>query len=131
MNFERLKAWYFRPRPFEVRNRSQIYRWLGVRLYKKAVPSSGEWISKLRGIKRLETRSGILRREALKRYEHQTRIWEGRHLPSAIALQVWALVGGVVYGAPQFWWCTGINLLVNIYPIFVQRYNRIRLLEYL
>lgn len=119
-----LADWYFRPRDFES---GPLYPRLGVRLYKKVVPSSGEWITRLRGFDRLKIVAAGSRRLALQGYETQTRKWEVRHLVSAILLQTWAVVGGVFVGGEQFWACSAINLLVNVYPILTQRFNRARI----
>jgi hypothetical protein len=100
---------------------------LGVRIYKKVVPSSGEWVSRLRGIDRLKLATTGSRRVALQNYAAQTRKWELRHLASAVLLQAWAFIGGATIGVEQFWWSSAINLLVNIYPIMVQRFNRARI----
>ena len=119
-----LARWYFRPRAFEA---GSLYPRLGVRLYKKVVPTSGEWITRLRGIDRLKIAAAGNRGLALRNYDSQTRTWESRHLISAILLQAWAIVGGATVGAEQFWACSAINLLVNIYPVMVQRFNRARI----
>ncbi len=116
--------WYFRPRDFES---GPLYPRLGVRLYKKAVPSSGEWVSRMRGIDRLKIKATGSRQLALQNYESQTRKWEWRHLLSAVLLQGWAIGGGVFVGAEQFWVSSAINLVVNVYPIMVQRFNRARI----
>jgi hypothetical protein len=119
-----LATWYFRPRDFES---GALYPILGVRIYKRFVPTSGEWISRLRGIDRLEITAAGNLRVALQNYELQTRTWEWRHLASAALLQAWAFIGGVAVGVEQFWGCSAINLLVNAYPIMVQRFNRARI----
>lgn len=122
--FQTLADWYLRPREFEA---GRLYPLLGVRWYKKAVPSSGEWVSRWRGIDRLKIAASGSRRLALQNYDLQARKWEIRHLVSAIPLQVWAVVGGATVGVEQFWTCSAINVVVNIYPIMVQRFNRARI----
>ena len=117
--------WYFRPRAFEAGN---FYPRLGVRFYKKFLPTSGEVISRFRGIDRLKIAATGSRRRALLNYERQTRTWEGRHLVSAVLLQAWAVIGGVIVDKEQFWASSVINLVVNVYPIMVQRFNRARIL---
>lgn len=117
-------TWYLRPRRFES---GALYPRLGVRIYKKVVPSSGELVSRLRGIDRLKLAATGSRRVALQNYAAQTRKWELRHLASAVLLQAWAFIGGATIGVEQFWWSSAINLLVNIYPIMVQRFNRGRI----
>ena len=123
-----LSDWYFTSRPFELRGNGEIYRRLGAGLYKKYVPTSGDVITRWRGKKRLKVaQSG--RRQALIDHELQTRKWEWRHLLSALALQSWAVFAGISLGAEHFWISTGINLVVNYYPIAVQRYNRARIVQ--
>lgn len=119
-----LTDWYFRPRAFEA---GRIYPLLGVRVYKKFLPTSGELISRIRRIDRLKIVETGSRQQALQNYERQTRVWEGRHLISAVLLQAWAIGGGATFGVKQFWACSAINLAVNVYPIMVQRFNRARI----
>ncbi len=109
-----------------MRGNGAIYERLGARLYKKYVPTSGDVVTRLRGEKRLKV-TELGRRRALTEHARQTRTWEWRHLVSAILLQTWAIAAGIGIGAEHFWISSAINLLVNIYPIFVQRYNRVRL----
>lgn len=116
--------WYFIPRAFEAGN---FYPRLGVRIYKKYLPTSGEVISRFRGIDRLKIAATGSRRQALLNYELQTRTWEGRHLVSAALLQAWAVIGGAIVDMEQFWTSSVINLVVNVYPIMVQRFNRARI----
>jgi len=60
--------WYFKLRPFELRNEGAIYARLGARFYKKWVPSSGEVITRLRGVDRLKIVQTGSRRLALENY---------------------------------------------------------------
>lgn len=122
-----LSEWYFRPRSFELRRDGRIYILFGVRIYKRFVPTSGDIITRLRGIDRLKIVESGGRRQALENYEKQTRKWEWRHLISAILLQSWAVGAEVAFGNHNFLISTVINLLVNVYPIMVQRFNRARI----
>ena len=124
--FSTLSDWYFTPRPIELRRNGELYERLGARLYKKYVPTSGDVVTRFRKKKRLKV-SQLGRRRALEEHEKQTRKWEWRHLVSAILLQAWAIFAGFSIGPEQFWISTTINLLVNIYPIIVQRFNRARI----
>lgn len=123
----KIKEWYLGLRPFEQRNKGVIYTKLGARIYKKWVPTSGEVITRLRGIDRLKIVKTGSRRAALENHAKLARVWEWRHLLSAILLFIWAVGAGVYIGIEQFYMCVAINLLVNIYPIIVQRYNRVRI----
>jgi hypothetical protein len=123
-----LVDWYFRPRAFEA---GSLYPRMGVRWFKKYLPSSGELVSRWRGVDRLKIAVTGDRRKALLNYVQQTRVWEGRHLVSAVLLQAWAVGAGFTVGAHQFWICTAINLVVNIHPMLIQRLNRARIAQML
>lgn len=55
------------------------------------------------------------------------RAWEWRHLVSALLLQSWAVFAGLKFDIEIFWISTVINIFVNIYPIMLQRFNRVRI----
>ena len=121
-----ISQWYFKPRAWETYNRGAVYVHLGVRIYKKYLPTSGDLITRARGIKRLKV-AGLGRRAALERHRNQTCVWEWRHLISAILLQSWAIFAWLKFGVAKFWVSTVINIFVNIYPIMLQRFTRARI----
>jgi hypothetical protein len=125
---QKVSACYFKPRPIELRNQGKIYECLGVRFFKKWVPTSGEVVTRLRGINRLKITETGSRRKALEIFELQTRKWEWRHLISAIFLFIWAIIGGLYFDIKHFYIPIIINVFVNLYPILVQRYNRVRII---
>lgn len=122
-----IRNWYLRPRPFELQEKGKIYEQIGARVYKKWVPTSGEVITRLRGINRLKIAETGSRRKALENHEKITQKWEWRHLISAIFLALWGIGAGTVLGVEHFYTSFIINLFVNLYPIIVQRYNRVRI----
>ncbi len=122
-----MKKWYLRLRPFELQRNGAIYIRLGARIYKKFVPTSGDLVTRLRGIKRLNIVETGDRRKALENYLNLTLKWEWRHLISAVFLQSWAILAGSFLGMEHFWISSTINIFVNFYPIIVQRFNRVRL----
>lgn len=117
-------AW-FDPKSFESQ---KVYEDSGVKLVKKYMPISGNLAARLVW-KKLGSepwaKQGDIR--SLKRMELFTRIFETTHLVSfglgmALASEQFAnhnLAGGMAY--------TVINSFMNVYPIMLQRYNRIRL----
>ena len=121
---ERFKAWYFPPRPFEF---GRLYPLLGVRLFKKYLPTSGDLVSRRRRVKHIRVLESGGRQAALAEFQQKSQRWELGHLFSALLLQAWAIVGGLLVSPVQFWACTAINLVVNIYPVMLQRYNRARM----
>lgn len=121
------KEWYLQIRAFEIQDNGKTYAKLGARIYKKWVPTSGEVITRLRGINRLKIVASGSRKKALENHKELTRIWEWRHFISAVALFLWAIGAGLLIGIEHFYTSIVINIFVNIYPIIVQRYNRIRI----
>jgi hypothetical protein len=124
--FQSFRRWYFRARSFEKWNGGVIYEYLGIRIYKKYLPTSGDLITQAQGIKRLKIKE-TGRRTALEDHRKLTCTWEMRHLISAALLQTWAVFGGLSLGAEHFWISSAINMIVNGYPIMLQRFNRIRI----
>jgi len=123
---------YFRPKKFEYYRDRTIYDLIGVKIYKKYLPTTGDLVSRKREIKQIDlTKSN--RYEELYRYERKTRNYEWRHI-----------IGAIVFVAIRFLFDSSLrltildftilpimNLYINIYPIFLQRYNRIRILKIL
>ncbi len=126
---KKFKKWYFRLRPFELRQKGAIYIRLGARIFKKFVPTTGDLVTRMRGIKRLKIVETGDRRKALENYRNQTLKWEWRHLISAVLLQSWAILAGIFIDMEHFWVSSIINIFVNYYPIIVQRFNRVRLTD--
>ena len=125
----KIKNWYLRIRPFELQRDGAIYVWFGARIYKKFVPTSGDLVTRWRGINRLNIAETGNRRKALENYLNLTLKWEWRHLISAAVLQSWAILAGAFLGMEHFWISSTINIFVNFYPIILQRYNRVRLVS--
>ena len=117
---------YFQPsRLGQWRGRS-VYEFFGVRFFKRYLLPTELLIQRLRSKWAIGGGKGALKAE-LERLDWETRRNESIHL---FAMLVIACI--LVYKAPslsieQALWIFGINLYVNIYPIFVQRYNRFRI----
>lgn len=98
---------YFTPFSFE----EGIYKFLGVRTFKKYIPTTGDLTMQIRQQKMLESgRTATLVAHA-----------RGFTIPCEIL----HLVGFVVFLFLHisFW----ANLLINVYPVMLQRYNRARI----
>jgi len=117
---------YFQPKPFEKVGEGRIYRLLGVRLYKRYVPSSGDLVSRWRGVTHIQRgRFGL--EEALKGHVRFTRNYEARHIFGALAMLVLSWWSITFHGKGQWSVLIAANVLINGYPILLQRYNRVRL----
>jgi hypothetical protein len=121
-----LTCWYFEPRRIEQAANGRIYVLLGVRLFKRYLPTSGDLISRFRRRRRIAPIGPDLV-DSLLQYEKQTKSWEARHIFGALsmlALTWWSIA---VHGKGSWPALLGANLLINGYPIMLQRYNRARL----
>src|SRR5262249_4348842 len=112
----------YRPRAWERSGR--VYLWLGVRWFKRWTPD-GDWVAaQLR--RALPDYRLIASRTDLSDFERRTRRAEQVH---SVMLAV--AVPPLLYAAFSGWamlaaWLLVGNLLINMYPILVQRYNRAR-----
>lgn len=121
---------YFEPSKLEQWRGKSVYEFLGVRFFKRYLLPTERLLFRLRGGKAVQGGRGALKAE-LKRLEWETRRNEVIHLLALI------LIGGIlVFKKPQlsigqFLGIFVINLYVNVYPIFLQRYNRFRIMRLL
>lgn len=125
---------YFEPTKFERWRGGYVYERLGVKFYKRYLLPTESLLHYLRrGKKAMQGGKGSLQAE-LKRLELETRRNEIIHVAAMI------LTGGILaFGFPnstflqlsteQFVAILAINLYVNVYPILVQRYNRVRIMR--
>lgn len=123
----RIPARYFTLRPWERRgNRSACERWAGIRFFKQWMMQGDRMNAVLR---RIDPAYHAMRptREALAASARRTVSIERAHLAwflGALPIAGYALeVGAFTFAL--FW--TVANVLTNVWPIFLQRYNRVRL----
>ena len=123
---------YFRPKRIEYYRNNTIYELIGIKFYKKYLPTTGDLVSRKRKIKQIDL-SNSNRYEELFRYERKTRNYEWRHIIGAISFLVirFSLDNELRLTILDFTILPIMNLYINIYPIFLQRYNRIRILRIL
>lgn len=119
---------YFGPRSFERKGDGALYRWLGVHYFKKVVPTCGSFVNRLfnshpiTGAKTIEEKE-----KALRGWEPWTRAYESLHLLCG----VWT--ASMMYGPisdGQYKEATTmflLNIIGNLYPVMLQRYNRARI----
>ena len=115
---------WFDPKSFES---EEMYEKLGIRTFKKYIPT-GEVTSKL--VWKLTHQNAFIggsSEKDLRNFERFTRIYETIHLyflPIAAASIGISLSRGDL-GSAAF--TAGMSTLVNVYPVLLQRYNRLRL----
>lgn len=99
---------------------------IGIRWFKRYLPTSGDLVTRWRGHARLRS-AGVGLEQALRGCERATRTYEGRHIFGALSMlgtSWWAIA---LHGKGDWPTLLAGNLLINGYPIMLQRYNRIRL----
>ena len=121
---------YFRPKAFESYGDSTVYNLIGIKFYKKYLPTTGDLVRRWRKIKQIEIGKANQIAE-LYRYERKTRTYEWRHLIGAFVFVVLTFFIERKLTVLNWILLPFLNLVINIYPIFLQRYNRIRIVNIL
>jgi hypothetical protein len=103
---------YFSPKSFE-KNR-KLYRLLGVHIFKKFLPTGGDYVVRYAKIRMIPDSSA----EALEAYERCTRVYETIHVIFFFLY---------IFLPSSFLSNLLLNLVINVYPIMTQRYNRARI----
>lgn len=121
---------YFKPKKFELYRNQTIYEFVGIKLYKKYLPMTGDIARKRRNIIQIKlNKSGRI--NELYRYERQTRNNELRHIITTILCIGLIFINDKKLSWLDLFFLTLLNLYINIYPIFLQRHNRIRIIKVL
>ncbi|MCB0352656.1 MAG: hypothetical protein KDD64_04000 [Bdellovibrionales bacterium] len=132
---EKLATRYFKLFPWEKIGDGKIYEHLGIRTFKKYLPTTGDLMTRyfwkpILGEGMIEaggTRQTSRARDALELHYRRTYTYESIHLAfllfSAPQISTFFFRGDIKGGLIL----TGLQALVNLYPIMLQRYNRARL----
>ena len=130
MNFKQQILLYFSPKTFEFYRDRTIYDLIGIKIYKKYLPTTGDIVRQKRKITQIKI-SNTGKINELYKYERKTRNYEWRHVIGAIIFIGLTLM--LYRKLTIFDWIVLpiLNLYINIYPIFLQRYNRIRIIKVL
>jgi ABC-type transport system involved in cytochrome bd biosynthesis fused ATPase/permease subunit len=117
----KLESNYYHSKKWE--NGGKIYKWFGVHGYRKVLV----WV----GWEKLGKAVNPVKKslDALKHLEYNTRQSEFGHLIIFFMVLVLTLFVGFYYGFKQSFWLLILNVILNAYPIVVQRFNRPRLLK--
>jgi glycosyl-4,4'-diaponeurosporenoate acyltransferase len=122
---------YFEPRKFEQWGGRSIYEFLGVRFFKRYLLPTELLLFHLRG-KQAAMQGGqeVLKAE-LERLEWETRRNEVIHSLALLLTVCFFLFRLPQLSIVEFFFIFAINLYLNVYPIFLQRYNRFRIMKLL
>jgi glycosyl-4,4'-diaponeurosporenoate acyltransferase len=120
---------YFRPKSFECWKDGKLYECLGVKTFKKYLPTLGDIVSKKIGYRPIASANS--KEEGLIRYEKQTKLFESIHIAGfCTMIPILPNIflngdykGGLLLSLGDF--------AINVYPIMVQRYNRARIYNFL
>ncbi|MCB0647713.1 MAG: hypothetical protein KDC49_13685 [Saprospiraceae bacterium] len=121
---------YFKPEVFEFVENKTIYDFVGIKVFKKYLPFTGDIARKWANKKQINL-DRTTRNEELYRYELETRKNEMRHLFALIAFVLLIFIIDKKLNVFDVIFLTTLNLVLNIYPIMLQRYNRIRIIKVL
>ena len=113
-----LKSAYFNSRSIE--KEGEIYKYLGVHFFRKLLVRSG-WERSRK--KETPIRKSLV---ILEYYEYRTRTSEFGHGIIAIIIAIISVYVCMVYSFKETIWLILFNIVLNIYPMMVQRYNRPR-----
>ena len=130
MNFNKQILLYFSPKTFEFYRDRTIYDLIGIKIYKKYLPTTGEIVRQKRKIPQIKI-SNTGKIDELYEYERKTRNYEWRHVIGAIIFVGLTLVLYRKLTIFDWIFLPILNLYLNFYPIFLQRYNRIRIIKVL
>ncbi len=121
---------YFSPKKFEFYQSKTIYDYLGIKWFKKYLITDGDLVRRWKKVNSINIRDNGKINELYKA-ERETKKYELIHL---VFLFIFILLVGIKskHITPLNWVIILlINLYANIYPIFLQRYNRIRIIKVL
>jgi len=121
---------YFEPSKLEQWRGRSIYEFLGVKFFKKHLLPTELLLFRLRGGKAMQGDQGALKAE-LKRLEWETRRNEVIHLLAMLLIGCLLISRFAQLSVAQFFGIFAINLYLNVYPIFLQRFNRFRIMRLL
>jgi len=130
LNLKQQILLYFKPKTFEFYRDSTIYELIGIKIYKKYLPTTGDIVRQRRKITQIKI-SKADKVDELYKYERKTRNYEWRHIIGAIILILLTLILDRKLTVFDWIFLPVLNLYINIYPIFLQRYNRIRIIKVL
>lgn len=118
---------YYQIKHFE--QSGKIYEYLGIKSFRKALL----YIAKHRK-NEIPFKNYFLKEysiDALKKYEQMSRKSEKSHVIIAIVMLLYMVRIGVfidsIFDSVFLLFFTIVNIVTNIYPVFLQRYNRIRI----
>jgi hypothetical protein len=121
-----LFEFWYRPKRFET---ERLYRRLGALILKRYVPTGGDLVMRWLRRRHPERRLIDPSTESLRRFERWTRIAEAVHLVSFAVFTRLALrrLSAGSLSRAGFTVAMVLNLALGLWPVVLQRYNRLRI----
>ena len=114
-----LKSAWYNSKPFEDKGR--LYIKFGINLFRKFLVLIGwEKLTKATN----PVKNDI---EALQKYERATRTSEFNHIVVGLIVLAVTIYISLAHGIEKTVWMIVLNILLNLYPVMLQRFNRPRL----
>lgn len=115
----KLTSPYYNEKKWELRGK--LYEFLGINIFRKLLV----WI----GWERLNKKSNPIKKNttSLIHLQYRTKQSELGHIIIMFIVLGFNVFAAVEFGIPESLWLLILNILLNLYPIFLQRYNRPRL----
>lgn len=116
-----LNSDYFHEKKWE--KSGKLYEWIGINWFRKLLV----WV----GWEKLNKKSNPVKKDltALIHLYYRTKQSELGHIIIFIIVLGFSAFVGWKYGIIESLWLFTLNIILNLYPIFLQRYNRPRLLS--
>lgn len=110
---------YYQEKPWE--RRGKIYEYAGVNVFRKILV----WV----GWEKLNKKANPIRKDTdtLMQLHYRTKQSELGHVIILIIVFGFNAFVAIKYGIAQSLWLLGSNVVLNLYPILLQRYNRPRI----
>jgi glycosyl-4,4'-diaponeurosporenoate acyltransferase len=121
---------YFKPKRVEFYRNQTIYEFIGIKLYKKYLPFTGDIARKKKNTTQIKSNTKG-RFDELYSYERETRRNELIHIFGLILCIGLMLIYSKEISGIDLVFLILLNLYLNIYPIFLQRHNRLRIIKVL
>ena len=118
---------YYMPSRFELAGEGRLYRWLGVPLFGRIIPTGGIAIRRATGARMAPYTLARNSISAARDFYYRACIFESLHFPFFVVLVVLAIqrasVGRADYAIQE----SLLNLVVNVYPMLHHRNTRRRI----
>ncbi|HIH24545.1 TPA: hypothetical protein HA251_05915 [Candidatus Woesearchaeota archaeon] len=125
---------YYTPTALERKNDAQVYRYVGAHIFRKFLPTGGDYAQRFFGnaMRGWSIKDSIKqfkdKKKGLEAYIDSTCVVETSHVIAGAALAAITLsLYAVNHNKTSLAIMTSINIIGNLYPSLVQRYNRARL----